>query len=374
MTIAYFVDGLNRGGVEVVVSQLANSFSRLGHEVHVVCMFHDKREMVPELSEAVSIHYLPFDSCKSHYVQYLRYLPCLKRLLKEINPSVIHAHNFSFSYFFLSIAILLSRISTQNIRSIHFAGFFLERRTVVDRLRFFFDYHASRLLRATIISVSPTVAAKVVDLYPANRHLTITNGIDTEGKFSKKNITKSSLGIDEKRLVVAYVSRICAGKNHETLLRAWEKVVKEEPSALLILIGDGPLREYCQSIIRSKGLENSLLFTGSLPHVEKYLSIADIGVFPSESEGLGLGLLEMMSMQLPVVASRIPAFYDIIQENTTGILFNTFDSDELACKILALLSNRNLRAQLGNNARGYVQQHYSFDGMIAQHKAAYDND
>ena len=86
-------------------------------------------------------------------------------LLKKIKPDIVHAHNSSFSYFFLSIGILLSRTVPVNIRSIHFSGFFLEKRTIEDKIRFIFDWCACRLLKTIIISVGPTVSRVVKRLY-----------------------------------------------------------------------------------------------------------------------------------------------------------------------------------------------------------------
>lgn len=224
MKIVYFVDGLNRGGVESVVCHLSSSFAKLRNKIYIICLHKDMNDLHLEIPEYISVFYLPFESNRNHHVNYIRYLPNLVDLLKKIKPDIVHAHNSSFSYFFLSIGILLSRTVPVNIRSIHFSGFFLEKRTIEDKIRFIFDWCACRLLKTIIISVGPTVSRVVKRLYTSNQHLTIVNGIDTKEKFCKRNLTKSCMGISEDKYVAVYVARICEGKNHDTLIKAWEIV------------------------------------------------------------------------------------------------------------------------------------------------------
>lgn len=174
------------------------------------------------------------------------------------------------------------------------------------------------MLQSSIVSVSANIKSYVDDNYPLNHSVLITNGIDSK-KIINTNTTKESLGINVNGFIGIYTSRLCEGKNHRLLIQAWGKVVGSYPSALLILIGDGPLRLECQDYCRELGISNNVLFTGSIPNVEDYLRIADIGVFPSESEGLSLGLCEMMAAGLPVVVSDIPAFRLMIQDGNNGI-------------------------------------------------------
>lgn len=371
MKILYFVDGLNRGGVEIVVSQLARNFSKLDNRIYVICLYQDQRDLEKDFLDDINVFYLQFNTDSKYNMNYIRYLPNLIKLLRQIKPDIIHAHNSSFSYLFLAVAVFLSRIKAINIRSMHFSGFFLNRSNHAERLRYLIDKAASSILNANIISVGPAVEILVRKLYPSNKHFTIPNGIDTLGRFSKKDINRDELSLDENMPIVAYVARLCVGKNHTTLIKAWARIVKKIP-ALLVLLGDGPLREELQRQVSEIGIDKYVLFKGAVSNVEEFLSVSDIGVFPSESEGFSLVLLEMMSVGLPIIASRIPAFMNMIEENHNGVLFNTFDDIDLAEKICSLLSNRELATTLGRNARLFVQDYYSIEQMIAKHNEVYN--
>lgn len=371
MKILYYVDGLNIGGIENVVVQLSKCMSNLGHEVHIVCMYEDMKDMVVSIPNDVKIYFLPRSSESRNFIQYFKILPSLISLLKCINPDVIHAHNSSFSYYFLALSIKLSRIKAINVRTIHFLGFFLNRRTLFDKIRFFFDKSAAKILKTYIISVSEIIDRLVDTLYMGNLHSTIENGIDIHDKFSGIKGNKTSIGIYDNRKIGVYVSRICEGKNHITLIKGWKKVIENNNNALLLLLGDGTLKQSIQELVDRYNLCNNVLFMGSVSNVEKYLSVSDVGIFPSESEGLGLGLLEMMAMKLPVVASSIPVFENMIKYGENGFLFNTHNSDELADNVIMLLEDEKLCLKIGDNARHYVKTHYSVDIMIEKHDKLY---
>lgn len=370
MKILYYLDGLNRGGVEIIVSQLANFFCENGNEIHIIYLYKDMHDLIDEFSSDVKIHPLPFINKKTPYFQYIKYLWRLVRLLKNIQPEIIHAHNSSFSYFYLALAVYLAKLKSENIRTLHFMGFFLEKKSWIDKVRFFFDKKASELLQSSIVSVSANIKSYVDDNYPLNHSVLITNGIDSK-KIINTNTTKESLGINVNGFIGIYTSRLCEGKNHRLLIQAWGKVVGSYPSALLILIGDGPLRLECQDYCRELGISNNVLFTGSIPNVEDYLRIADIGVFPSESEGLSLGLCEMMAAGLPVVVSDIPAFRLMIQDGNNGVFFDTYDSDDLSNKIIIILGDKKVRDELGKNANKYILENYTLQSMLEKYQNLY---
>lgn len=370
MKILYFLDGLNRGGVEIIVAQLANYFYEKGHEIHIVYMYKDMDDLRGEFPIGINIHPLPFNRNNMPYLQYFKHFRVLIKLLKRIGPNIIHAHNSSFSYYFLASAVRLSKLKSKNFRTLHFMGFFLERKSLFDKVRFYFDKKASKLLQTTIVSVSDNVKCFVDKYYSSNKSVLITNGIDTQ-KIVNTKISREVLGISQNRIVCIYTSRICEGKNHRTLLIAWSKIVELYPTALLIIVGDGPLRLECENFCKTSGLSGNVLFTGSVSNVADYLKISDIGVFPSESEGFSLALCEMMAAGLPVVASDIPAFRSIIQEGKNGIYFGTYNSEDLNSKIITLLRNGKMRDELGRNAYRYALSHFTLHSMLEKYQKLY---
>lgn len=373
--IIYFLDGLNHGGVENVVLQLANSLYT-DYEIHVIVLYEDQNEIASLFNSNIKIHYLPFNNSNKGIKKYIYYFNHLKNLIVKINPDIIHAHNSSVSYLYLAIAIYISKIKCKNIRTLHFAGFFLERKTIKDKVRFYLDKLGSRITRTVIIGVSPLVTQITQTLYKPNKSITICNGVDCKNKFNpNNNYFLPTIMNKEKHsdLNIIYVARLCEGKGHMTLLRAWTELIKRYNNIHLFIIGDGPLYNLISEYINDYNLKDNITLAGAVSNVDDYLAYSDLAVFPSQSEGFSLVLLEKMSMELPIIASSIPAFQFIIDDNITGLLFKTENYNDLSNKIEILINNQYLRKKIGKKAREIIVNNYSIEKMIEKYHNIYRN-
>ena len=139
----------------------------------------------------------------------------------------------------------------------------------------------------------------------ADRAVIIKNGIDTE-RFAyrpKKRLEmRSRLGL-ERSFVVGHVGRFTKEKNHEFLIDAFEKVAEKDPAAKLLLVGAGDEMGMIKTLVKNRGLNDRVIFTGSVANVEDYLQAMDIFVLPSLFEGLGIAAIEAECSGIPVIAS-----------------------------------------------------------------------
>ena len=373
--IVYFVDGLDFGGVEKVTLMLSEYFRKKA-EVYIVSLYSDKRGLVSLFSKDVLIKYLPFKSNRRGLFFYIMYSITLYRILRRISPDIIHAHNSSFSFlYFVCVARAFSR-RIPIIRTLHFSGFFLCREKFSDNLKFLIDKVATIISRSTMVTVSPVLSDSLKKLYGIQDIIYIPNGVDIESNFNPSKVfcKKSDiLKIPSEMKVVVYVSRIVRGKNHLTLIKAWQLVMYEYPNAILLLVGDGDLRSMMEREVKQRNLLHNVKFVGSVANVRDYLYISDIAVFPSLSEGFSLVLIEEMAMCLPVIASKIPVFSYLLEDYFTALFYETMDEVDLANKILILLNDKEMRLQMGKNARKYVANHYSVERMCDQYEQLYNS-
>lgn len=133
----------------------------------------------------------------------------------------------------------------------------------------------------------------------------IPNAIDTE-KFqydeTKRNKVRKKLDISDK-LVLGHVGRFYKQKNHRFLLDIFQQVKLQEDSAVLLLVGDGPLKNEMAEYAKSLGISDSVMFLGVREDIPELLQAFDIFVFPSLFEGLPVTLLEAQCSGLPCVVS-----------------------------------------------------------------------
>ena len=140
------------------------------------------------------------------------------------------------------------------------------------------------------------------------------------------------------------VARLEEPKDFLTLVKAF-KILKDNNKIKynLVIVGDGPDRSKIETYIKQNNLENNIFLVGSQDDVAKFYKTAKLFVLSTESEGLGMVIIEAMKFGLPVIATDAPyGPRDIIRNNEFGILTPVGDEKLLAQEINKLLENEEL--------------------------------
>jgi len=164
------------------------------------------------------------------------------------------------------------------------------------------------------------------------RHIDIIhNGIDQD-KFKpideeEKKHLRSRLGLPLNKRVFVSVGFLSENKGLPTLIEAFKKS-QERQSDVLVLLGNGPLREKCLRLATGK---SDIRLAGFVENVEDYLGAADVFVSASLTEGCPNAVMEALACGLPVILSDIPAHREILDFNKrAGLLFPTNDMASLS--------------------------------------------
>src|SRR5215203_1627961 len=160
-----------------------------------------------------------------------------------------------------------------------------------------------------------------------------------------------------RRPRVLFVGRLAAQKGVRTLVEA--AGLLEDPSALVLLVGDGPERKALECEAKRLGVADRLHFVGFVAHerVPAVLAHADLLVLPSLYEELGTVLLEAMQAALPIVASKTGGSPDVIEEGVNGLLVPPGEPEALAHAIDRLLAERDLARRLSEVAQERVKDY-----------------
>lgn len=180
----------------------------------------------------------------------------------------------------------------------------------------------------------------------------LTNGIDcTQFGFSQ-NIRKEvreELKLQPEQLVIGHVGRFARQKNHTFLIDIFQEVKRQKSDAILILAGDGPLREDIGKKVQSLDLEKNVRFLGIRSDISRLLQAFDVFVFPSLHEGLPVTLVEAQGSGLPCVISK-----DISQEVDMGAGLISFESLNSSVEIWANhILNANIRIK---NVKPFIHE------------------
>lgn len=207
--------------------------------------------------------------------------------------------------------------------------------------------------------------------FPPQQLYWMPNPVDTDEfapcDASQRGTRRAEFGIPAEAPVVLYCGRLAPEKALPSLLDAFALVVRRIPEAVLVLVGDGPLRA---SLLEQAGRlhlkAENVRFAGRVQpdEVHQWLQIADVYTLVSFSEGFACALAEAMSTGLPSVVSDIPANRQLIESGQHGFLAPVGDSEAIAAEIIRLLDDSALRARMGQAARQRVLDNYSL-GQVA---------
>ncbi|CAN4106123.1 unnamed protein product [Withania somnifera] len=207
---------------------------------------------------------------------------------------------------------------------------------------------------ADLTLVPSAATAKDLEAYrvtEANKIRLWNKGVDSESFHpqycSHEMRVRLSNGEPDKPLIV-HVGRLGVEKSLDFLKRVMDRL----PDARIAFIGDGPYREELEKMFHGM----PAVFTGMLlgEELSQAYASGDVFLMPSESETLGLVVLEAMSSGLPVVAARAGGVPDIIpddQQGKIGYLFTPGDLDDCMSKLVPLLRDTELRETMGKAAR-----------------------
>lgn len=164
---------------------------------------------------------------------------------------------------------------------------------------------------------------------------------------------RKEIGIKTDDIVLLSVGELSIRKNHKVIIEALAKLKDDKNK--LVLCGEGNQEEKLKKICIQYGVEESVFFLGFRRDVANVLCMADIFIFPSLWEGLGLAGIEAMYNQLPVIGSNRQGIKDYVINGETGYLFEPMSVDDLVDKIDKLSKNEKLRISLGENGKNKAE-------------------
>lgn len=169
---------------------------------------------------------------------------------------------------------------------------------------------------------------------------------------------------NEVRLLCA-VGRLVPVKGHADLLTAFAQLAQHDEHLRLVIAGDGPLQETLTQQIEALGLTGKAVLAGGWDGVGDLYRAAELLVFPSHWEGLGLVPLEALACGCPVASARLPAVQEFLSEGETGWFFEPEDAQDMARVVGQVLSQPE-QARLAAQ-KGQAMVYERFDpAVIAQ--------
>ncbi len=225
-----------------------------------------------------------------------------------------------------------------------------------------------------VLSVSSRLAERMSREtgFPLGKIETITNGVDCP-RFSRvdRGEARRALDLPEDAVVVGTIGRLVPVKDHATLLDATRRLRDHGLTPVLLIAGEGPLKEQLLAQAAALGLEQQVRLLGHRPDVETVLAALDVFVLSSLSEGLPNTVLEAMAAGLPVVSTRVGGAGEVVEEGVTGLLVPPASVEQIADAIAALLHDPARRASMSAAGRRRAATRFSLAETVRRYHALY---
>ncbi len=196
-------------------------------------------------------------------------------------------------------------------------------------------------------------------------------GVDVAGLQNLRTFrcqTRCELSLADQAFVVTIVAGLRRAKNHGLALEAFTRVVEHDPEAILLVVGDGPLRVHLEQHVQRRGLTEHVRLLGRRPDAARIIAASDVLLLSSHHEGLPVVVMEALAAGVPVVSTDVGGVRELVDDGVTGRLVPAGDAAALSEAIRTVPDPRTPEAA---NAFAAVRQRLDIRDVAAWYEQRY---
>jgi L-malate glycosyltransferase len=368
------IGSFHQGGSERQAVQLTRLLLESGRCNVSVATLDRSGVLLDELNR-LGLHDIPEFRLNSFYDLHAgRQVWRFAQYLKKHEIDVVHTHDFYTNIFGMAAAALARvpvRIASRRESAVRPAS-----QRVVER-------SAYRAAHAVIANCEEVRQQLIKEGVPAQKVRTIYNGLDpvrVQTQLDRQEILKK-LNLPQQARFVTIMANMRAHvrqpeplclKDHPTFLRAAQRVHEQVPDAAFIIAGEGELMAATQELARTLGIAERTFFIGRCRNVAEVLSISDVCVLSSRSEGFANAILEYMGAGRPVVSTDVGGAREAIVHGETGYLVPPGDDERMAEHITSLLLDPDIAGSMSERGRQLVNEKFSSSKQLQNVEGLYN--
>lgn len=340
MKITFVTSTLTSGGAERVISLLANNFAERGYEVEMIALTSISPDYYSLNPKVKFIH-----ADKVSKGGLLGELWWFRKHIKKEQPDVVIAF-MEAVYEFVLLALLGTKvpvISSERkdpatlgpLRKI-LRWILLPTATAhVVQTQHIKNYYSKRIQKKTHIIYNP-VNERVFETSYDN---------DDEND-------NLGLGIKDERLNrIISVGRLYPQKNQKMMIEAFAKIAPKFPEWSLVIYGEGHQRKALELLVERLKVKDRVLLPGRCETVIEEVAKSKVFCLSSDYEGMSNAMIEALCVGTPVISTKVSGTDELIRDGENGLLVDIGDTEGLAKAFEILLSNQELREQIGKEGQ-----------------------
>lgn len=373
-TILYVITQAEWGGAQRYLFDLITSPEAESHDIQIITGASPDESLLKKLQDRATIYQAKNLVRNPSPINDVAAIFELKELFNKINPSVIHL-NSSKAGVIGSLAFFLwnKKNTCKLIYTVH--GWVLNES--LNFLAWSFYYWTEKmtaLIKDKIICVSEFDRQTAIKhhICPENKLLTIHNGISRPEFLNREEaraqlFAKTAAPSIENPIMIGTIANFYKNKGLPYLIEAIYLLINKYNLPIMgAIIGDGKLRPEIENIIGNYGLQERIILTGRIDNPEKYLKAFDIYACSSIKEGLPYSILEAMSAELPIIATKVGGIPEMIHDQKNGLCVKPKSPEQIAAAIKFIIDNPDSATQFGLQAKNDAENNFSFSRMAKE--------
>jgi len=206
-----------------------------------------------------------------------------------------------------------------------------------------------------------------------NKIVTIPNGIELDlfNKPVDKNLIKKQIGIMDSKKVIGIIAKDSKVKNISLFIETAKALLEQEADICFVLIGHELDEGKKEKWLKNFPLKNRFFFLGTREDIPKLLSIFDVFVLTSFSEGLPGVIIEAMAAGKPVVSTGVGGCPELVSNGKNGFLVPSNNKNELIKAIKAILNDKEMAIAMGKAGRKFIEENFSMGKMVRETEELY---
>ena len=353
------------GGSGIVGSELGKELAERGHTVHFIASALPTR--LTQLNERVRFHEVEMMSYPlfEHQPYTLALATKMAKVAETENLDLLHVH-YAIPH---SISAILARESLKPkrylpvITTLHGTDI-----TLVGADRSYLPITRYGIVQSDgVTAISNYLKEATKETFQFDDIEVIPNFV-CQSEYARHPVEELRAKLSPAGTpLLVHVSNFRPVKRPVDCVEILARVLMKGIATRLVMVGDGSERTSVEHRARCLKVDDKITFVGKQPNIVDYLSASDVLLLPSEQESFGLAALEAMACEVPVVTSRVGGLPEVVTDGETGFLSDVGDVEKMAEDAGRLLSNPDLRQQMGKRARESAISRYRTDIIIPKY-------
>ncbi len=336
------------GGSGIIATELGMLFAEAGHEVH----FISYERPVRLINCRSNLHFHPVIVNEYSLFKYPDYtLPLSVRIFdvcRDYELDIIHVH---YAVPHATAALLARLMLAEKCRPVLITTLHGTDTNLIGKdpnyqpiVKFSIDHSDG------VTTVSESLKRQTIDVFDVQGTIeVIPNFFKAIPADRSREQIRAEIGAGDDEIVLLHMSNLRPGKRVGDILEAIARCRSRQRVRLLVLAG-GDFTPFTQQA-KKLGIADRVIALEDVLEIQNYIHASDIGIYASQEESFGLGILETLACGKPVVATRIGGIPEVVVDGETGLLVPTHDPPALADAIDDLIDDPDRRARLGAAAR-----------------------